>query len=63
MLEDDTELEHIACEYGAGRMMSGQVKERLIEIMCEFNTSFQRKRSQVTDDLVKEFMSIRPLEF
>lgn len=63
MLEDDVELQRIAEEYGNGRMMSGEVKARLIEVMSEFNLEFQRRRALVTDNIVKEFMCVRPLEF
>lgn len=63
MLEDDDELASIGTEYGSGRMMSGDVKARLIEVMVEFNTSFQKRRSEVTDDVVREFMRVRALDF
>ena len=63
ILEDDIELQRIAEEYGKGRMMSGEVKARLIEVMTDFNVEFQRRRSSVTDDVVKEYMRVRPLEF
>jgi tryptophanyl-tRNA synthetase len=32
-LEDDAELKTIGEEYGAGRMLTGQVKKRLIEVL------------------------------
>ncbi|CAK4067039.1 unnamed protein product [Aphanomyces euteiches] len=63
MLEDDAELAHIAEEYGSGRMMSSVVKERLIQLMVETNKAFQAKRAALTDDDVREFMRVRPLEF
>lgn len=63
MLEDDAELEEIAKEYGSGRMMTGQVKQRLIDVMVEYNTSFQARRAKITDEDVAAFMKVRPLEF
>ncbi|ETV74494.1 tryptophan-tRNA ligase [Aphanomyces astaci] len=63
MLEDDAELAHLAEEYGSGRMMSGVVKDRLIQVMTETNAAFQAKRAAITDDQIREFMRVRPLEF
>ncbi|KAF0695044.1 Aste57867_14102 [Aphanomyces stellatus] len=63
MLEDDAELAHIAEEYGSGRMMSGVVKDRLIQLMTETNADFQAKRAVITDEQIREFMRVRPLEF
>lgn len=63
MLEDDDELAHIAEEYGSGRMMSGEVKQRLIEVMTSFNEQFKKQRDQITDEIVAEYMKVRRLEF
>ncbi|OQS04310.1 tryptophanyl-tRNA synthetase [Thraustotheca clavata] len=63
LVEDDVELVTLAKEYGEGRMMSGQVKERLITVMNAFNADFQKKRAAVTDEQVRQFMTVRPLEF
>ncbi|KAF4320713.1 hypothetical protein G195_006002 [Phytophthora kernoviae 00238/432] len=63
MLEDDEELARIGREYGSGRMMSGEVKQKLIDVMSEYTVEFQKRRATISDDLVHEFMSVRPLEF
>ncbi|KAL8003944.1 putative WHEP-TRS domain, aminoacyl-tRNA synthetase, class Ic, S15/NS1, RNA-binding protein [Plasmopara halstedii] len=63
MLEDDEELERIGREYGSGRMMSGEVKQKLIDVMSEYTLDFQKRREAITDDLVSEFMRVRALEF
>ncbi|KAJ0409117.1 hypothetical protein P43SY_002251 [Pythium insidiosum] len=63
MLEDDEELAHIAQEYGSGRMMSGEVKQKLIDVMTDFATTMQASRAAITDEQVAEFMRVRPLEF
>lgn len=62
-LEDDAELEHIGQEYAAGRMMTGEVKGKLIALLTEMVTEHQARRAEVTDDVVKQIMSVRPLEF
>lgn len=63
MLEDDDELETIGHEYAAGRLFSGQVKDRLIEVMTDFNATFATTRQAITDADVKAFMTVRPLTF
>jgi tryptophanyl-tRNA synthetase len=63
MLEDDEELAHIAREYGSGRMMSGEVKQKLIDIMTEFALDMQARRAAVTEEQIAEFMRVRELEF
>ncbi|XP_022861190.1 tryptophan--tRNA ligase, cytoplasmic-like [Olea europaea var. sylvestris] len=60
-LEDDAELEHIRKEYGAGRMLTGEVKKRLIEVLTEMVERHCRARAAVTDEMVDVFMAIRPL--
>ncbi|KAL3538614.1 hypothetical protein ACH5RR_001980 [Cinchona calisaya] len=60
-LEDDEELEHIRREYGAGRMLTGEVKNRLIEVLTEIVERHRRARAAVTDEMVDAFMAVRPL--
>ncbi|KAJ4721476.1 Tryptophan--tRNA ligase, cytoplasmic [Melia azedarach] len=60
-LEDDAELEHIKKEYGAGRMRTGQVKERLARVLTEMVERHQRARAAVTDEMVDAFVAVRPL--
>ncbi|GAB4835479.1 hypothetical protein Ancab_000388 [Ancistrocladus abbreviatus] len=57
-LEDDAELEHIRMEYGPGRMLTGEVKKRLIEVLTEL---VERHRAAVTDEMVDAFMAVRPV--
>ncbi|KAK6116943.1 hypothetical protein DH2020_049318 [Rehmannia glutinosa] len=49
-LDDDAELEHIRTEYGAGRMLTGEVKKRLIEVLTELVERHRRARAAVTDE-------------
>jgi tryptophanyl-tRNA synthetase len=53
----------IATEYGAGRMLTSQVKQRLIDVLVPMVEKHKAARAAVTDDIVKRFMSVRPLEF
>ncbi|RLN87291.1 hypothetical protein BBJ28_00014897, partial [Nothophytophthora sp. Chile5] len=63
MLEDDEELAHIGREYGSGRMMSGEVKQKLIDVMSAYALEMQKVRATITNEQVAEFMRVRPLEF
>ncbi|XP_062204119.1 tryptophan--tRNA ligase, cytoplasmic-like [Phragmites australis] len=60
-LEDDDVLEHIKKEYKEGRMLTGEVKQRLIEVLYELVARHQRARAQVTEEMVDAFMAVRPL--
>ncbi|XP_072975533.1 tryptophan--tRNA ligase, cytoplasmic [Typha angustifolia] len=60
-LEDDEELDHIRKEYGSGRMLTGEVKKRLIEILSEMVERHRSARAAVTDEMVDAFMAVRPL--
>ncbi|CAL4896671.1 unnamed protein product [Urochloa decumbens] len=60
-LEDDDELEHIKKEYKEGRMLTGEVKQRLVEALSELVATHQRARAQVTEEMVDAFMAQRPL--
>ncbi|KMZ68928.1 Tryptophan--tRNA ligase [Zostera marina] len=60
-LDDDAELEHIKTEYGAGRMLTGEVKKRLIDVLSELVERHRRARAAVTEEMVDAFMAVRPL--
>jgi len=62
-LEDDNQLNHITEEYRSGRMLTGEVKKILIEVLTELVTAHQTRRAQVTDELLQQFMAVRPLDF
>ncbi|KAL8275883.1 hypothetical protein Esti_000219 [Eimeria stiedai] len=56
-LEDDDELERIGSAYSSGKLLSGEVKQRLIQILQEMIKGHQERRAKVTDDMVREFMN------
>ncbi|GKE10441.1 tryptophan--tRNA ligase, cytoplasmic [Tanacetum coccineum] len=60
-LDDDEELEHIREEYGSGRMLTGEIKGRLIEVLSELVERHRAARALVTDEMVDAFMAVRPL--
>ncbi|CAB4286657.1 unnamed protein product [Prunus armeniaca] len=60
-LDDDDKLEEIRKEYGAGRMLTGEVKQLLIQVLTELVERHRRARAAVTDEMVDAFMAVRPL--
>lgn len=57
-MESDNELEHIANEYGSGRMLTGEIKKLLAGLIWEFINKHQKERAKVTPDVVKYFYNI-----
>lgn len=62
-LHDDKELEHVATEYGAGRMLTGEVKQRCADVLKQFIADFQDRRAKVTDETVRQFMDFSKNRF
>jgi tryptophanyl-tRNA synthetase len=58
-LDDDAEFKRIGEEYGAGHMLTGEVKAVLIECLQSLVSRHQRARAKVTVDVVKAFMQPR----
>lgn len=62
-LDDDEEFARIQHEYAAGRMMSGEVKKILIEVVSKIVKDHQEARKKITPEVLKEFMTVRPLKY
>uniref|UniRef100_A0A383VE13 Tryptophan--tRNA ligase, cytoplasmic n=1 Tax=Tetradesmus obliquus TaxID=3088 RepID=A0A383VE13_TETOB len=60
-MEDDAKLAAIGREYGAGRMLTGEVKAELIALLTDIVGRHQQARTQVTEDIVDAFMAVRPM--
>ena len=50
-------------DYESGKLLSGEMKQELIQVLQPLVESHQEKRNAVTDSMVKEFMAQRPLDF
>jgi len=50
-------------KYRTGVMLTGEVKQRLIDVLTPMVLEHQRRRAAVTDDTVQTFMAVRPLDF
>lgn len=62
-LEDDAELERIKVAYQKGEMLTGELKQRCIQELQTYVKGFQERKAKVTEDVVKEFMTERKLEW
>lgn len=62
-LDDDEKLEKIRQDYSSGELLSGFLKKELIDILTPLVLQHQEKRKLVTDDLIREFMTPRQLQF
>ena len=58
-LDDDDELARIGEEYARGRMLTGEIKAKLIDVLTDLVVSYQRRRAMVTDDMVYAYMAVR----
>lgn len=61
-LEDDAELEKIRITYSKGEMLSGEIKQKAIETLQPIVAEHQQNRKLVTDEILDQFMALRPLK-
>ncbi|XP_062502806.1 tryptophan--tRNA ligase, cytoplasmic-like isoform X2 [Corticium candelabrum] len=62
-LDDDAKLAQIKEDYESGRMLTGELKQVLIQVLQELVVQHQERRKSVTDEMVRQFMTPRPLNF
>lgn len=62
-LDDDDKLARIKQEYESGQLLTGQLKKELIGVLQKLVGEHQERRAKVTDDIVREFMTPRSLNF
>jgi len=56
LMEDDDEFERIGQEYSAGKLLTGEVKKILIDVLGDLIDAHKEARKKVTDDTVRHFM-------
>ena len=61
-MEDDERLAEIGKEYGSGRMLTGEIKAELSNVISEIVERHQAARAVVSDDIVDAFMAPRKME-
>ncbi|KAL1310525.1 hypothetical protein AAFC00_000809 [Neodothiora populina] len=62
-LDSDEELAEIETSYRKGTLSTGELKKKCIEELQKFVTAFQERRAKVTEDIMREFMTPRELQF
>ncbi|XP_076164588.1 tryptophanyl-tRNA synthetase [Ptiloglossa arizonensis] len=62
-LEDDEKLEHLKEGYTSGKILTGELKKELIDVLQPLVAAHQEARSKLTDDIVREYMVPRDLGF
>ncbi|XP_065372036.1 tryptophan--tRNA ligase, cytoplasmic [Calliphora vicina] len=62
-LDDDNELERVRLAYSKGEMLTGEIKKLAIETVTPIVEQHQAARKLVTDEILQDFMKIRPLKF
>lgn len=62
-LEDDEDLESIRQSYLKGELLTGELKARCIKELQTFVAAFQERKKAVTDEIVKSYMTPKPLEW
>ncbi|KAK7049378.1 tryptophan--tRNA ligase [Paramarasmius palmivorus] len=55
-LDDDDELAKLGEEYRAGRLLTGQLKAKCIEVLQKFVGDFQERKDKVTNEQIDAFM-------
>jgi tryptophanyl-tRNA synthetase len=62
-LEDDAELKQIGDDYASGKLLTGDVKAKLTAVLTTLVQQHQERRAAVTDDVLQQFLAVRPLDF
>ena len=62
-MEDDEEIARIGEEYGSGRMLTEEVKQKLVDVLVPLVQRHQAARQACGEETVKNFMKVRPLKF
>jgi tryptophanyl-tRNA synthetase len=62
-LEDDARLEEIRKNYTSGDLLTGHLKKELVTILQKVIADHQVKRAQVTDEVIKQFVTPRKLKY
>jgi tryptophanyl-tRNA synthetase len=58
-LHDDEKLKEIGQKYSTGKMLTGEVKKALIDVLTELVQRHQTARAAVTPEVIEAFMSVR----
>jgi tryptophanyl-tRNA synthetase len=59
--EDDQLVDEIGRQYRSGLLLSGELKKKAIEVIQEVVSGHQQAKKQITDEIFKSFLRIKPL--
>ncbi|XP_065340606.1 tryptophan--tRNA ligase, cytoplasmic [Cloeon dipterum] len=62
-LEDDEKLAQIKQDYSSGAMLTGELKKELITLLTALVGEHQKRRAQVTPEVIRQFTEIRKLKY
>ncbi|TKR70702.1 hypothetical protein L596_022691 [Steinernema carpocapsae] len=62
-LESDEELEEVRQQYTSGKMLTGELKAKAIEVIQAVVQEMQARRATVTDSTVADFSTPRALAY
>jgi tryptophanyl-tRNA synthetase len=61
--DDDEKLQRIYDDYKSGKLLTGDLKKKCIDVVQTYVKGFQEARSKATDEVLKEFMTPRKLDW
>eukprot|EP01068_Selenidium_serpulae_P010192 Selendium_serpulae@DN5403_c0_g1_i2.p1 len=56
-MDDEERFQQIGRDYASGKLMTGEVKQVLVDLLSEMNTAHMARRALVTDEEVRHFMN------
>ncbi|CAF0869500.1 unnamed protein product [Rotaria sp. Silwood1] len=62
-MDDDERLEQIRQDYSSGKLLTGELKKILIEVLQTLVGQHQERRKEITLDVVRQYMTPRQLNF
>jgi len=62
-MDDDQRVEQIRQDYSSGKLLTGELKKILIEVLQKLVAEHQERRKEVTLDVVRQFMTPRQLNY
>lgn len=61
--EDDEKLKKVEDSYRSGELLTGELKKMAIELIQQYVKAFQARRKEVSDDIMRHYMTPRKLEW
>lgn len=62
-LDDDAELQRLHDEYSSGQLLTGELKQRLIQVLQQEVAEHQQRRAAITEEQLKLFFTPRSLGY